>query len=85
MIDKEELQCWLSTLTPHTGVYIDDGGQALRSDECCEAYIEVGGEPTVPGIDDGLDASEPLGPSANELDAADMDRFHEEQRAAGKE
>lgn len=41
MIDKEELERWLSTLPPGTGVSVDDGGLTLVTED--GAWLEVGG------------------------------------------
>lgn len=47
MIPVRELQRWLDTLEPGDGVSIDEGGLALVSDGDPEAYLEVGGEPSL--------------------------------------
>ena len=43
MTVKNELLSWIDSLPDDAGIYIDDGGLALRCDVAPGAYLEVGG------------------------------------------
>lgn len=44
-MEVQEIQRWLSTLPPDSGVGVDDGGLCLVSTSDPDVYCEVGGIP----------------------------------------
>lgn len=43
MVTVKELEDWLRDFAPDEHVGIDDGGLALRLEECPEYFFEIGG------------------------------------------
>ncbi len=69
MISINELQKWLSTLSPDNYLAIDDGGLTLleitADDAATSAFLEIGGVPEEINLDPGMDQNaknEPLSP-----------------------